>query len=271
MTFLENVTVEPVLFLYMLATYMQYAVYQDLIYIKACEALYNTTVCELLNEPENDYFLDQVQHDASMWIMISTIALAIPSMVTANILGSWGDSNGRKLPLLVPSIGGILNSFVCIWMSSPSLAGPVWLIVVASFFSGLFGGFVSCSMAVVSYISSISSDGTRTARVSLLEAMSFVGGTIGPFIGGAIQKTSGHVSVFIAIIICHLLLILYVFIYIDEKKDVSEESKEDRLGYCNHIQESFMTCLKERENNKRKSIILLLMASLLIMTITAGI
>lgn len=81
------VTVEPVLFFYMLATFMQYSVFQDLVYQKTCHNNFNITVCHNLNN--NTEALDVVQAQASHWILGSTAALTIPSIIVANYLGSY--------------------------------------------------------------------------------------------------------------------------------------------------------------------------------------
>ena len=83
---LSIVTVEPVLFMYMLATFMQYSVFQDLVYEKTCQYNFNSSVCQNLNN--NSFALDVVQEQASHWILGSTAALTIPSIIVANYLGS---------------------------------------------------------------------------------------------------------------------------------------------------------------------------------------
>ncbi|XP_069682462.1 proton-coupled folate transporter-like [Periplaneta americana] len=266
----KSVTVEPVLFLYMLAIYMQYGIFQDLVYEKVCITTFNSTVCHKLNDSDYSANLDTVQKDSSMWILSSTVSLALPSIISANFLGSWGDSFGRKLPLIMPSIGGILSSFVYIWISLYNLSGPVWPIVIASALSGVFGGFVSCIMAVTSYISNVSSQRNRTARVSLLEAMSFLGGTIGPFAGGGLLSISNHATVFGFICGCHVLLIVYVLLFVPQVMGTGTNT--DNNSYCSftHVKDSITTCFKKRDGLKRAHIICFLASSLLIMTTTAG-
>lgn len=83
---LSIVTVEPVLFFYMLATFMQYSVFQDLVYQKTCYSNFNASVCHNLNN--NTEALNVVQAQSSHWILGSTAALTIPSIIVANYLGS---------------------------------------------------------------------------------------------------------------------------------------------------------------------------------------
>ena len=268
--FFKLITVEPVLFLYMLGIYMQYGIFQDLVYEKVCITSFNETVCQNLHAPENSECLDVVQRDSSMWILGSTIGLTIPSIVTANFLGSWGDNFGRKLPLLMPSIGGIISSVIYIWMSLYNLTGPVWPIVIASAVSGIFGGFVSCIMAVMSYITNISSEANRTTRVTLLEAMSFLGGTIGPFVGAGLLSVSNHATVFGCILGCHVLLIVYVLLCVPQVTTHAAENTNTSYFSLVHVKETLITCFKQREGNNRASIICFIVCSLIVMSTTAG-
>lgn len=113
----------------------------------------------------------------------------------------------------------VLASLVYISMSIYDSL-PVSLIVVASFLSGIFGGFVSCIMAVMSYVSAVSSQESRGVRVAMLEAMTFCGGTIGPFIGGALlTATASHAAVFLVILALYVLVIAYVIFFVPSVKD----------------------------------------------------
>lgn len=70
----------------MLATFMQYSVFQDLVYQKTCHDNFNVSICQSLNNHTEE--LTVVQTQASHWILGSTAALTIPSIVVANYLGS---------------------------------------------------------------------------------------------------------------------------------------------------------------------------------------
>ncbi|XP_046438910.1 proton-coupled folate transporter-like [Daphnia pulex] len=274
---LAIVTVEPVLFLYMLATFMQYSVFQDLVYQKTCQSNFNSSVCQNLNN--NSYALDVVQEQASHWILGSTAALTIPSIIVANYLGSYSDLYDRKWPLLFPACGMVLASIVYILMSLYDSI-PVSMIVLASFLSGIFGGFVSCIMSVMSYISAVTSEESRSLRVAMLEAMTFCGGTVGPFIGGALLgATQSHAAVFLVIMAFYVLVILYVIFLVPSVKDdrsadeqliLTSENYCRKLFSCHHFQSSLQTCFKPRPNNRRRNLLLLIACALITMTVTAG-
>jgi len=266
------VTVEPVLFFYMLATFMQYSVFQDLVYRKTCENNFNATVCDNLND--NSAALDVVQQRASHWILGSTLALTIPSIIVAGFLGALSDLYDRKWPLVFPACGMVLASIVYILMSLYDSL-PIALIILASFLSGIFGGFVSCIMAVMSYISSISSPESRSMRVAILEGMTFLGGTVGPFIGGSIlTATNSHAAVFLVILSCYVMVIIYVVFCVRSVKDTSSAGGNHptcrQLFSFYHFRSSLQICFKARPNFGRRNLILLITSALVTMTVTAG-
>ena len=173
----------------------------------------------------------------------------------------------------------VLASIVYILMSLYDSI-PVSMIVLASFLSGIFGGFVSCIMAVMSYISAISSEESRSMRVAMLEAMTFCGGTIGPFIGGALKSaTDSHAVVFLVIMAIYVLVIVYVIFCVPSVKDedpsgdvalISSSNSCAQLFSCHHFKSSLQTCFKQRPNNRRRNLLMLITCALITMTITAG-
>ncbi len=173
----------------------------------------------------------------------------------------------------------VLASIVYILMSLYDSI-PVSMIVLASFFSGIFGGFVSCIMSVMSYISAISSEESRSMRVAMLEAMTFCGGTVGPFIGGALLgATQSHAAVFLVIMAFYVLVILYVIFLVPSVKDDRSTDEQllltsdnccRKLFSCHHFQSSLQTCFKPRPNSRRRNLLLLVTCALITMTVTAG-
>lgn len=81
---------------------------------------------------------------------------------------------------------------------------------MGSALTGLCGGFSGCTMATMSYVADVSSAGGRTARVMVLESMTFLGGTLGPLLAGALLPAAGRAAVFALIMVSHLLVVAYV-------------------------------------------------------------
>jgi MFS family permease len=215
--------VEPVLFLYMLSTFSQYALFQDLVYSKVCWTLYSPGVCEDLHAEKWATELEIVQKQSSYWILMSTVSLVIPSILIAIYLGSWSDRFGRKWPVVFPPFGGILACCVYIVLSFQHEA-PVGWICLASFLSGLSGGFVSCIMSCMTYVAAISSQENRTVRISRLEAMIFLGGTVGPFLSGSMLQITGHGYAFLFMLIAYAVAFFYAIFFVNEVNENSINS-----------------------------------------------
>ena len=110
-------------------------------------------------------------------------------------MGGWSDMFGRKLPMFLPAVGGLLSSIVYILVVSIDTMGAEWL-CLASFLSGICGGFTSVIANCFSYVSAISDTESRTLRVSVVEGMMFVAATLGPFLSKLINTKLGSVFVF---------------------------------------------------------------------------
>lgn len=270
----KEITVEPVLFLYMFGTYMQYVAFQDLVYNKVCSSKFDKHSCDNLYDPSNKDELDTVQNESSAWILWSTIALSVPSIFSSAYIGSWSDRYSRKLPLILPPLGNVFGSLVYIIMSTFQNA-PISLIILSSFLSGVLGGFVSCIMSVMAYISAITEKQERTVRIGVLESMSFLGGTFGPFLGSLLMRVGGHSYVFLTILTVNCFIIIYVIAVLDEL----QEEKLEQMGGGNcctrvftlhHMLQAFAVFCKPREGLQRLHLWLVSIAAVVIMVSIAG-
>lgn len=150
---------------------------------------------------------------------MSTISLVIPSLLIAMYLGSWSDKFGRKWPVVFPPLGGVCACLVYIVISVVEDA-PVGWICLASLLSGLTGGFVTCISSCMTYIASVSTPENRTVRISRLEAMTFFGGTVGPFISGTMLEVTGHAYAFFYMMLCYAFAFLYALLFV---KDINKD------------------------------------------------
>ena len=66
---------------------------------------------------------------------MTTISNALPSLLVDCFMGGWSDMFGRKLPMFLPAVGGVLSSIVYILVVSIHSLGVEWL-CLASFLSG---------------------------------------------------------------------------------------------------------------------------------------
>ncbi|CAL1533734.1 unnamed protein product [Lymnaea stagnalis] len=228
------VTVEPVLFLYMFSSNLQFPTFQSLVYKKTCLQIFNSSFCD---DMDNKTFQklhtaqqDAIQRDASNWMMLSNIGITLPAIMTVFLfIGSWGDKINRKLPILLPCVGSLiynlsnlLNAYYMDWSLDYLMIGPI--------FDGLFGGYITVLMGVYSYITNISNPGSKTVRVGIVESMTFFAGTVSVFISGLILEAVGYVMVFV--IVCSSLGVaaLYGLFWLESIKP--EYADDKRKSFC---------------------------------------
>ncbi|OWF42188.1 Apoptosis-resistant E3 ubiquitin protein ligase 1 [Mizuhopecten yessoensis] len=163
---LRQTTVEPILFLYMFATFLEFPVSQDLIYTRVClEKFSNSTyICDNLGNNTLKEEGDVVQKEASSWIMYNNVAYTVPAVISVTLfLGPWGDRLGRKIPMMLTIIGNMLLT-VCNLIVSSHTDISIKYILIGKVINGMTGGFIGLMMSVYSYIGHISSSKNRTSR-----------------------------------------------------------------------------------------------------------
>lgn len=72
---------------------------------QVCLGDFSQDVCDDLYSSKNTDALDTVQAASSHWVLGSTFSLSLTSIITAQFLGSWSDTYGRKVPMLLPPLG----------------------------------------------------------------------------------------------------------------------------------------------------------------------
>lgn len=81
-----------------------------LMYIyQVCLEDFSKDVCDDLYSSKNSDALDTVQAASSHWVLGSTFTLSLSSIITAQFLGSWSDTYGHKLPMLLPPLSKIVS------------------------------------------------------------------------------------------------------------------------------------------------------------------
>ncbi|XP_067131900.1 proton-coupled folate transporter-like [Centruroides vittatus] len=269
--FLSFVTVEPALFLYMLAIFLETSVLQDLISTKICmnQTNFSETLCRGL---ENNTFYKNLtknkiyEEERTTWITYNNAILYGLNLVVASYMGSWSDKFSRKLVMLIPPINSILACINFIIISN-YLYSRMELIFISSILSGLSGGTVAFIGSCFGYLSNITIKETRNKRIAFTEAMLIIGGTVGFYIGGGMLKHTNYVDIFILELCIHCLSVIYIIFFI---KELKHDDKIQSGNLCTkffsvkHIIEMFSMIFRQREDNKRCYIVLSLIATILV-------
>jgi PCFT/HCP family folate transporter-like MFS transporter 1/3 len=112
------------------------------------------------------------QTEVNTLTLVTTITDDLTRIVTALVLGSLSDRFGRKIFIVMTFFGGFVGAIVNTILFYFNL--NLWLFVVISFVTRLFGGdtlLMACSFA---YVADITSQRWLTVRIGILEAFKFV-------------------------------------------------------------------------------------------------
>eukprot|EP00091_Calanus_sinicus_P007592 TRINITY_DN18708_c0_g1_i1.p1 TRINITY_DN18708_c0_g1~~TRINITY_DN18708_c0_g1_i1.p1 ORF type:complete len:340 (-),score=55.39 TRINITY_DN18708_c0_g1_i1:179-1198(-) len=185
-------------------------------------------------------------------------------------MGSWSDLFGRKMPMYLPSVGGLLATIVYIVVVCFEEVGVGWL-CLASLLSGAFGGFTSVVANSFAYVASISEKEDRTLRCSVVESMVHLSATVGPFLSKFLKLSISPLAVFIASGCCHLLNIIYCLnlkepAKIEKTKNITLKN----LFSFSHFVDSFKTVIAPREGYGRMILISLLFAIFFVVNVIGG-
>ena len=211
-----GLSVEPALFSYFLAIYLLYSVFHPLVFSKVCQAhlasltdpgLTCTNIGQLNTTAAQDAS-QRINEDTNFWIKVSSISATLPSLLGDILIGSWSDTFSRRLPLLLPSVGGLLATCIYLALLNIPSMGVAWL-CAASLLSGIFGGYTGVIAASFAYISEVVEPTSRSWRVALAEGCVFLAATVGPFLSAALSSLFGNMAVFCLHGICHLTNLLY--------------------------------------------------------------
>ncbi|PIK58124.1 putative proton-coupled folate transporter-like [Apostichopus japonicus] len=282
------VTVEPVLFLYMLGSFLQFIAVQQLLYFKVCVIKFNDTVmCNNLTMYKDEE--KEVSSAASHWVIILNLALTVPSVISSLFLGSWSDTTGRRTVILLPTVGTII--YCCFLIVSASfIYTSVWIIIAAQAILGVTGAYPILTSAVFSYLGDITTKENRTVRFGILESMTFIGSSIGLFTSGFVIDNLGFVAVFIYIIIVEVLIVIYVLLWLRESvsqygrfgiPERIEDSVEADLGKVEkrrcvelfkveHFVKSFSAVFRDRPQKRRLQVILLVICLFILELVGTG-
>ena len=220
-------TVEPVLFLFMFATFLSYNTLQ--VYLKHticsstpnCTALRSNTSSASLGVSscgaELHEIEQEVQTKASHWLLYINIASGIPSILVSLLYGGISDQLGRKLFIVLPVLGTAFNAVTILLVIYFSDFLPLTFILLGSLVSGILGNYSIVNFAVYSYASDVSAETGRTRHIGVLESMTYLGGTLSLVLGGVwITKSHSFTSPFWCVIACEAVILLYVILALPE-------------------------------------------------------
>ncbi|KAL8573316.1 hypothetical protein ACOMHN_032778 [Nucella lapillus] len=231
----------------------------------------DNAICdELSKHPEAE---DLVQKRAALFLMINQFLVYGPAVLQGIVCGEWSDRNGRKLPMMTPSLGIILAAFF--YVISPFFpVHSMCVILVGSMFQGFFGKTAVFTMALYSYVSETTLEKRRTAKFTSLLAFKYLGCFIGALSSGLIIQATDIPCAFSSGVIVHSICVIVIYCYV--KDDVMSREKKYRMH-----QKEGKTCMdvfmssgivlwRRRQGRGRTAIICIFLVSLFYQSCQTG-
>ncbi|XP_066295981.1 proton-coupled folate transporter-like [Branchiostoma lanceolatum] len=252
---LRFITVEPVLLMYMTATLMMTPVLQQTIYYKLCYQFHNASICD--NLEDNKHVEYEIQEQAAQWYLYITVCISAPAIFISFFVGPWSDRVGRRLPMCLPPVGGLLYalSFLVQSLDQFLLTIPVEWTLIGALAQGFLGGYTVIILTTYSYLADVTTEENRTRRMSILTAMLTISGTIGLGIGGVLVDNFGFFVVFAVCMGLHVINFIYIWARLREKK--RDENSQVTKVNCSYVMNTLKVVTKIRPNNGRLHLILL--------------
>jgi MFS family permease len=166
---------------------------QEVVLDRVCTDYYaslpagNGTVNSLLTgdvsaAPERNCSVPVVSAEAEVWNQWMLVGVSAPGIVMCALFGALSDHYGRRLPFIVSTLAVTVQTLIQAF--GVRLELPLMVFVGAQIACGLAGSFSTFLMASFAYVADVSDASERSRAVSTCEAMLFIGGCIGPAIGG---------------------------------------------------------------------------------------
>ena len=258
------ITVEPIIFLAFVGLGSFSTIRAEYLQKRIAKDVYNYTYptnsngsCGITNTSDPDYVIQQkIQQDTANWSLYFSICSTLPLIFSSIIIGKWSDIKGRKVALLVPLFGMLVQSSVYLAVIYLNLSMP--LLYIAEVVAGLTGGsplLVSVSLA---YIADITTIEQRTFRVVVVETCLIVSVGVAQLTIGYLIAAKGFDPPFYLLISCQIAAILYTILpkvlYESIELNSSGESFSSQMSKLFH---GIFDLYKNNEDNRRWRLLLI--------------
>ncbi|KAH3886626.1 proton-coupled folate transporter-like [Dreissena polymorpha] len=215
---------------------------------------------------------DDVQKQATSYIIFHKCLSNFPALILGLFCGAWSDKYGRKLPMVLPSIG---TTFAILLYMSANMSPPssVAFFLSGSLIQGCFGKTSMISMAVHSYVVDITCPRSRTNKLGVLASMQFLGLFLGSLIAGLLLDNTDVLTTYCTASFLNALVVVLTLAIVKETVAANEGTE---IFPCKTIfkpenfKSSLMVLVKKRDFNLRRIICALLFVLVLHQTCRTG-
>ncbi|KAL0902365.1 hypothetical protein ABMA27_000255 [Loxostege sticticalis] len=266
----KYISVEPTMFLYMMAFMITSVIEQTFYVFRACTVNhgYSEEICYDINK--HSEINNEVQITVSVFHQWNGIASHVVPLLLAFFIGSYSDKRGRKFILLAGLVGKLYFSAMITLIATK--AWPLeYVIYAATFPSALTGADLAIFAACFAYIADVSSLKNRTLRVGVLDVVYLSTMPTGVAIGNVLfnKVVNRSFTAMFAINTCLMVLAtLHCFFFLKwqtspAQKTLREAGVKNPLTDffdVNNIKRTLVTLTKRRCENRRLFLWFLLMS-----------
>ncbi|XP_067889642.1 lysosomal proton-coupled steroid conjugate and bile acid symporter SLC46A3-like [Heterodontus francisci] len=260
--------VEPVVALYTLPNIVVYLIIQQYIYRRIWERETNSSYIDNDNSSQcfqnhsNPVYMKQqvVQEISSHFFMYLTLIQFIPSLIATFILGAYSDHYGRRLSLLLPTIGALITSLAILAVTY--FSWPIYVIFIPMTFSACFGGFTTLFGGAFAYVADVSSSKQKNMRMALLDMIVGIMGGIGALSSGYFLRAVGFNWPILTISLINFANVVYIIFFLEESVQRSRNEQDQESG-CDKFREilsGILTLYTNSNFRKRVHLSMLLLA-----------
>lgn len=267
---IKHISVEPTMWLYMMAFMFTSVVEQDFFRHKACRVDhgYSEEICSKLNDDNNKAIKTEVQITVSEFHQWNDIAGHVMPIILAMFYGNWSDRRGRKLPLVFGLTGKFIYSLMIVINSMMDTWNLNTIVYTATLPMSLLGGDVAIFASCFAYISDISSVQQRTLRITILDVIYLSTMPSGVALGSYVFShlvNSSYTIMFIVNATLLALAIAYSFVWLKWQTSSQQQPFSGTNWLMDffdtrHVATTMRTLVKSRLNHGKLHLWCLLLA-----------
>ena len=251
------ITVEPVIFLYMLGTYLYLPLYEQYYYQRYGEdQLQDTNFTSpnysfCLNSSELDEYggngtYKVVQSLSTDLLTYGSLVNRVLSVIATLVMGPLSDRYGRRIVIVIVSIGMLIQGAfsLCIVYFNLNL----YFFILTQAIAGITGDFAALLMACFTYVVDVGSKRWRTLRIAIAEAMLFLAGAFGEGLISGLwlqELRCNFIPPLWLYVACALGIIAYTILFLPESLDSIErrETAKKKPSKCESLAMGFKIML----------------------------
>lgn len=280
---LKTISIEPVVFFYVLAIFAEYDCIGDIFYVSKCIDHFK------LNNTDDLHFCTSKNKSSPNSIAITKEAnkaqviyngiLYSTSILSSLVVASYADRRTKFLPIILPLIGSTLVQILMLFsffiksdngFSFIFTPDGHFILFVCSFISGITGGTSTLLPNCFAHVAEKCDERQRTSRITIIEACLFGGGFFGFTMAGKILRSfpnsiNRYNINFAIFLLVHLSLIIYV-VYIRKQFQKPHNLNRLPMNFKSLLTSIFKCLCRQRIDPKQNYMIYLILFSFVIIS-----